>query len=86
METPIITGFFGPSKLLPFDGPRGLRREIIKHPVDALYLMGDALGNMLQERKGHILHGGGHGVHRIDRPNDDRPLVGPHAIPHAHGS
>ena len=47
--------------------------------------MGDAVGNLLEEGEGHILHGGGHSIHRVDRTEDDRPGVGTLAVPDANG-
>ena len=72
-------------KSLPLDRGDGLRREIVEHAVDAGDLVRDALGDMLQQRKGHILDRGGHGVTGVDGADDDRPLVAALAILDAHG-
>ena len=47
----------------------------VRVTVDALDLGGDTGGDMLEQVEGHVLHGGGHGVHGIDRTDDHTPLV-----------
>ena len=69
-------------ELFPLNGARGLRRQVEQHPVHALHLGGDAGGDVLQQVEGDVLHGGGHGVHGVDGPDDDAPLVGPLVVPH----
>ena len=39
---------------------------------------------MLEQVEGDILHGGGHSVHGVDRPDDDAPLVGAPVVPDPH--
>ena len=68
--------------LFPLNRPRGLRRQIIQHPVHPGHLPGDPLGDPPQHRPGHLLDGGRHSVHRVHRPENHRPVKGPGAIPH----
>ena len=69
---------------LPLNGAGGLGCQVKQDPVDALNLLRDALGDVLEQVKGDVLHRGGHGVHRVYRPQDDRVLHGPGMAPHAH--
>ena len=70
---------------LPLNRPRRLGRQVVQHSVHAIHFVGDAVGNLLEEGEGHILHGGGHSIHRVDRTEDDRPGVGTLAVPDADG-
>ena len=63
------------SGLFPLDGPGGLRGQVVKDAVHARDLMGDAVGDMLQKGKGHLLDGGRHGIAGVDRTNHDRPVI-----------
>ena len=42
-----ITGFFGFFELFPLDGANGLGGQIHQNAVDAFYLMGDAVGDLV---------------------------------------
>ena len=42
-----ITGFFGFFELFPFDGADGLGRQVQQDAVDAGYLMGDTMGDVV---------------------------------------
>ncbi len=75
LENPVIPGFSGTLKLFPLNRASGLRGQVEQAAVDALYLSSDPGGDMLEQFEGHIFHGGGHGVHGIDRADDHAPLV-----------
>ena len=86
MERPpaVSMRFCAAFSLFPLYRPGRLRCQVEEHTVDPLDLAGDSLGDMLEQREGHILHGSGHGVHRIDRPDNDAPLIGPAVVPDAY--
>ena len=69
--------------LFPFDRSDGLRREIHQNAVDALNLMGDAVGDVVQQRVGDLLDGGGHGVLGVDGADDGRPALVAALVLHA---
>ncbi len=71
------------SKLFPLNGGAGLGGEVIEYAVDAGDLGGDASGDVLQQREGDVLDGGGHRVDGIDRAQDDGVGVGAGAVLHA---
>ena len=81
MENPVITGFFGPLKLLPLNRRRRLTGNVIHNPVDPLHLVDDPHGDPVQ----HVVRDpspvsrheiiGGH------RSEGQGVVVGP-AIPH----
>ena len=79
-----MQGFADFTRSFPLDGAGGLGRKVEEHAVDALHLGGDTPGDVLEQLKGHVLHGGGHGVHGVDGADDDAPLVCAPVIPHAH--
>ena len=70
---------------LPLNRPRRLGRQVVQHPVHAVHLVGDAVGDLLEEGEGHVLDSGGHGVNGVDGTEDDRPGVGALAVPDADG-
>ena len=51
--------------------------------VDALDLMGNAVGDVVQQRVGDFLDGGGHGVGGVHRADDGRPALVTLAVTHA---
>ena len=61
-------------RLFPLNGARGFGGEVEADAVDAGDLFGDAVGDVLQQGKGHVLDRGGHGVAGVDGAQDDRPL------------
>ncbi len=60
--------------LFPFYSSHGLGGEIVEDPVDALDLVGDAVGDALEDVPVDSLDGRRHGVARVDRADDDRPF------------
>lgn len=62
------------SILLPLDGTRGFRRQVVEHAVDARHLGDDALGDVMKQRVGDLLDGGGHGVAGVHGTDDDGPV------------
>jgi len=62
------------SSSLPLDGAGGFRGEVVEHAVDARHLVDDALGDVVEQRVGNLLDGGGHGVAGVHGTNDDGPV------------
>ena len=58
-QTLDISRRLGQWYLFPLDGAAGLRSQIQQHAVDAVDLMGDAVGDLVQDRVGDLLDGGG---------------------------
>ena len=50
------------------------------------HLRQNPLSNPFQHRPVNLRHGGGHGIHGIDRPDNHRPVKSPFAIPHTGGA
>ena len=71
--------------LFPLDRRAGLGGEIEEHAVDAVYLVGDAVGDVLKERERNVLYGGGHRVGGVDRAENDGISKGALAVFHADG-
>ena len=78
-----ITGFFGFFELFPLDGADGLGSQIHEDTVDALDLMGDAVGDVVQQSVGNLFDGGGHGVGGVHGADDGGPTLVTHLIAHA---
>ncbi len=60
----------------PLDGARGLRRDVVGHPVDARHLVDDALRHHLEHVVGNPGPVGGHRIVAGDRTDDDGVAVG----------
>ena len=74
--------------LLPFDGSRGLGRDVVDHAVHAVDLVDDTVGDAREERIGEADPVGGHAVAALDRADGDGVLVGAfvaHDADGAHG-
>ena len=78
-------GFGGKRQLFPLNGSAGLGRQVKEDPVDSLHLCGDSGGEVLQQGEGDVLYGSGHGVHRVDGPDNHRPVKGTGVVPDAGG-
>ena len=52
-----ITGFFEFFELFPLDGADGLGGQVHQDAVDTLDLVGDAVGDMVQQSVGDLLNG-----------------------------
>ena len=72
-KTLINQGFFGYRGSFPLDRSDGLRGEIVEDAVDAFYLVGDAIGDLMQQGIGDLFDGSGHGVHGVDGTDDGGP-------------
>ena len=66
--------------LLPLDRRDGLGGEVEEDAVDAVYLVGDTFGDVLQKLEGDVLDGGGHRVGGVDSAQDDGPCKGAFAV------
>ena len=78
-------GFFRLLKLFPLDGADGLGGQVVEDAVDALNFVGDALGDVLQQLEGDVLHGGGHSVGGVDGADDGGPCIVALAVSDADG-
>ena len=75
-----VSDFFN---LFPLNRSDRLGGEIHYDAVDAFDLVGDAVGDMVQEGVGDLLDGGGHGVGGVHRADDCRPALIALAVAHA---
>ena len=66
--------------LLPLYCRAGLGGEVEEDAVDVLYLACDALGDVLQQLEGYVLHRSGHGVLGVDSADDDGVSEGALAV------
>lgn len=57
--------------LLEFYRPGGLRRKVVKHPVDPLHLMGNPICQMAHKVIRDILHRSSHGIRGVDGADDN---------------
>ena len=71
----INTGFLTTSKLFPLDGADGLGGQVHQDAVDALDLVGDPVGDLVQNLVGDLLDGGGHGIGGVDGADDGGPAL-----------
>ena len=78
-----ITGFSDFFNLFPLNRADRLGGDIHYDAVDTLDLMGDAVGDMMQEGVGYLLDGGGHGIGGVHRADDCRPALIALAVAHA---
>ena len=65
------------AKSFPLNRADGLGCKVVEDAVDAFYLVGDAVGDVVQERVGDLLDGGGHGVGGVDGADDGGELPFP---------
>src|SRR5262245_3339125 len=70
--------------LLPLDRGRGLRRDVVDHPVDALHLVADPARDLGEDLRGHPGPVGRHGILRGDAAHGHGILVGALVAHHAH--
>ena len=70
--------------LFPLDGTNGLGRQIQQNAVDALHLMGDAVGDVVEDLVGDLLDGCGHGVLGVDGADDGGPALVALLVANAH--
>lgn len=75
-----VSDFFD---LFPLNRADRLGGEVHYNTVDAFDLVGDAVGDMMQEGVGYLLDGGGHGVGGVHRADDCRPALIALAVAHA---
>ena len=54
LKSPVMTGLFRPVRSFPLDGADGLGSEVEADAVDAVYLVGDAVGDMMEEGVGDL--------------------------------
>ena len=71
-------------KSLPLNRSDRLGGEVHYDAVDTLDLMGDAVGDMMQEGVGDLLDGGGHGIGGVHRADDCRPSLITLSFSHAY--
>ena len=50
-----------------------VRCEVHQDAADALYLIGDAVGDLVQDLAGNLFNGGGHGVLGVNRTDNGGP-------------
>ena len=70
--------------LFPLNRADRLRGEIVENAVDAVDLVGDAVGNLVENGVGDLLDGGGHRVARVDGADDGGPALVSAAVLDAH--
>ena len=80
----IFLGFWPIGTLLPLDRSDGLGRQVQADTVDAFHFVGDAVGDMVEERVGNFFDGGGHGVLGVDGTDDGGPALVAALVLHAH--
>lgn len=73
-QTRINTGFLRPLNLFPLNRPRRLWRQVKADAVHSRHFFRNAVCDMLQKGERHVLYRSSHGVFRIHRAEDDRPL------------
>ena len=71
--------------LFPLDCCAGLGGEVEEDAVDAVYLVGDAVGDVLQQREGNVFDGRGHRIGGVDSTQDHRIGKGALAVLDADG-
>ena len=60
-------------EFFPFDGADGLGGEVQQDTVDAFYLMGDPVGDLMEDLIGDLLDGCSHCVLGVDSTDDSGP-------------
>ena len=89
LKKPVFSRVFrpvqNPQNLFPLNGADGLGSEIEQHAVDAVDFMGDAVGDMVQQRIGDRFDRGGHRVGGVHGADDGRPALVALVIAHADG-
>ena len=69
---PALLGF---CDLFPLNRPSGLGGQVKHYAVDAVNLMRDAGGDVVEKRIGNLFDGGRHGVGGVDRTDDGGPAL-----------
>ena len=73
-------------RLLPLDGRRWLRRDVVANAIDTLDLVDDVVGNLGEEVVRQMSPVGCHGITRCDGTQGYRVLVGALVAHHANAA
>jgi len=61
--------------LFPLNSADGLGGQVVEDAVDAVYLVGDTVGDVLQQLEGDVLNGCSHSIHGVDGADDCGPTL-----------